>query len=169
MSANEKTAGEASSFQTVGALLLALKDWASVPENFPYGLGALFLNIVLYQSELVPRWISVWGIIGAVLIISTTSHGIARHHVLGRQRIDEAFWRNNLDIICKVLAQPSDTAEVVAMRVRVDDSVYGVRLRQVLLGKIPGIPHRAVYQSHVIEHVAGPRAEDGDIGYFVTA
>jgi len=70
MSANEKTAGEAFSFQTAGALLLALKDWASVPENFPYGLGALFLNIVLYQSELVPRWISVWGIIGAVLIIA---------------------------------------------------------------------------------------------------
>ena len=70
MSANEKTAGEASSFQTAGVLLLALKDWASVPENFPYGLGALFLNIVLYQSELVPRWISVWGIIGAVLIIA---------------------------------------------------------------------------------------------------
>ena len=61
------------------------------------------------------------------------------------------------------------TAEVVAMRVRVDDSVYGVRLRQVLLGKIPGITHRAVYQSHVIEHVAGLGAEDGDIGYFVAA
>ena len=70
MNSNNKTAKDASSFQTAGTLLLALKDWASVPENFPYGLGALILNFVLYQSELVPRWISVWGLIGAVLIIA---------------------------------------------------------------------------------------------------
>ncbi len=70
MNSNNKTAKDASSFQTTGTLLLALKDWASVPENFPYGLGALILNFVLYQSELVPRWISVWGLIGAVLIIA---------------------------------------------------------------------------------------------------
>ena len=70
MSANEKTAREASSFKTAGALLLALKDWASVPENFPYGFGALILNFVLYQSELIPRWISVWGLIGAILVIA---------------------------------------------------------------------------------------------------
>ncbi len=70
MKSNKKTTREASSFQTAGALLLALKDWASVPENFPYGLGALILNFVLYQLELVPRWISVWGLIGAILVIA---------------------------------------------------------------------------------------------------
>lgn len=56
-------------FQTSGALLLALRDWASILENFPYGLGALILNFVLYRSELVPRWLSVWGLIGAILLI----------------------------------------------------------------------------------------------------
>lgn len=70
MSTDEITTREASSLQTTGTLLLALKDWASVPENFPFGLGALILNFVLYQSELVPRWISVWGLLGAVLIIA---------------------------------------------------------------------------------------------------
>ncbi len=57
-------------FQTSGALLLALRDWASILENFPYGLGALILNYVLYQSKLVPRWLSVWGLIGAILILA---------------------------------------------------------------------------------------------------
>jgi len=57
-------------FQTSGALLLALRDWASILENFPYGLGVLILNIVLYRSELVPRWLSVWGLIGAILILA---------------------------------------------------------------------------------------------------
>ena len=57
-------------FQTSSALLLALRDWASILENFPYGLGALILNYVLYRSELVPRWLSVWGLIGAILLIA---------------------------------------------------------------------------------------------------
>ena len=56
--------------QTSGALLLALRDWASILENFPYGLGALILNLVLYRSVLVPRWLSVWGLIGAILVLA---------------------------------------------------------------------------------------------------
>ena len=70
MNSNTKTARNASCFQTSGTLLLSLKGWASVPENFPYGLGALILNYTLYQSELVPRWISVWGLVGAILLLA---------------------------------------------------------------------------------------------------
>ena len=58
-------------FQTSGALLIALRDWSSVPENFPYGLGALVLNYLLYKSKLIPRWLSVWGLIGAALMLAT--------------------------------------------------------------------------------------------------
>ena len=70
MNSNKMTARDASNFQTSGALLLTLKDWASILENFPYGLGALFLNYILYQSELIPRWLSVWGLIGATLLLA---------------------------------------------------------------------------------------------------
>ena len=66
----EAGAPEDSYFQTAGALLVALRDWASILENFPYGLGALILNIVLYRSKLVPRWLSVWGLLGAILLIA---------------------------------------------------------------------------------------------------
>jgi hypothetical protein len=55
---------------TSGASLHGAKDWTSVLENFPYRLGVLILNYVLYRSELVPRWISVWGLIGAILLIA---------------------------------------------------------------------------------------------------
>lgn len=57
-------------FRTSGALLVALRDWASILENLPYGFGALILNFVLYRSELVPRWLSVWGLIGAILVLA---------------------------------------------------------------------------------------------------
>ena len=69
MDSNKQTVKDASYFQTSGALLLALKEWASIPEQFPYGLGVLILNYLLYQSELVPRWLSVWGLVGGVLIV----------------------------------------------------------------------------------------------------
>jgi len=70
MNTNIKTARGASYFQTSGALLLALKDWAGVPEQFPYGLGVLILNYALYQSELIPRWLSGWGLVGGALILA---------------------------------------------------------------------------------------------------
>ena len=61
----------ASYFQTSGTLILALNEWASVVENFPYGLGALIFYYLLYRSKLIPRWLSGWGLVGATLMIAT--------------------------------------------------------------------------------------------------
>ena len=33
----------------------------------PFALGALLFSVLLYRARLVPRWLSAWGIIGAVL------------------------------------------------------------------------------------------------------
>ena len=66
----EAGAPDASSFQTSGILLIALKDWAGIPEQFPYGLGVLILNYLLYQSKLIPRWLSGWGFVGGALMLA---------------------------------------------------------------------------------------------------
>jgi hypothetical protein len=35
----------------------------------PFVLGALMFYVVLYESRLVPRWLSIWGLVGAALYI----------------------------------------------------------------------------------------------------
>ena len=58
-------------FQTSGALLHGVYDWSSIVENFPYCLGALIFYYLLYQSKLIPRWLSGWGLLGAALFLAT--------------------------------------------------------------------------------------------------
>ncbi|MGZ7044677.1 MAG: DUF4386 domain-containing protein [Methanobacterium sp.] len=60
----------ASYYTTLGILLLALKSWAGLLGTLIFaGLGGMTLNYVLYQSKLIPRWLSLWGFIGAALIV----------------------------------------------------------------------------------------------------
>jgi hypothetical protein len=62
-------APDVSYFQTLGDLLLAAGDWAyMLGFGLAFTISALILNYVLYRSKLVPRWLSVWGFIGAILI-----------------------------------------------------------------------------------------------------
>ncbi|MCW4011200.1 MAG: DUF4386 domain-containing protein [Candidatus Bathyarchaeota archaeon] len=64
-------ASTASFFQTSGALVLAGFDWGSMMLDFPFTIGALVFNYLLYKSKLIPRWLSVLGLIGAALWLST--------------------------------------------------------------------------------------------------
>jgi hypothetical protein len=36
-----------------------------------FPLGALMLYFVFYQSKLIPRWISVWGLVGAIIYLAS--------------------------------------------------------------------------------------------------
>jgi len=62
----------ASSYQTAGTLLLALREWAfMIGSGLVWSLSALILNYVLYQANLIPRWLSGWGLVGAILSFAT--------------------------------------------------------------------------------------------------
>jgi hypothetical protein len=58
------------SYQPLSNFLIALYHWAgAIGTVIIAGIGGITLNYVLYQSKLVPRWLSGWGLIGDVLLI----------------------------------------------------------------------------------------------------
>jgi Domain of unknown function (DUF4386) len=61
----------ASYFQNQGVLLLAGLDWGSLLLDFPFTLGALVFYYLLYKAKLIPRWLSVLGLIGGTLWLAT--------------------------------------------------------------------------------------------------
>ncbi|WP_455139325.1 DUF4386 domain-containing protein [Candidatus Hodarchaeum mangrovi] len=62
-------APSASYFQTLGELLVSgyTVEQAVLPGVFAFSIGALIYYYIFYQSKLVPRWLSVWGLIGITL------------------------------------------------------------------------------------------------------
>ncbi len=62
----------AASFQTLGSILLAGRYWAFQMVSIALVLGALLFYSMLYQAKLIPRFISIWGLLGAVVVLANT-------------------------------------------------------------------------------------------------
>jgi hypothetical protein len=61
---------EATNFQPIGSLLLALQNWSfEIGTLIFLGLGGFFIYYPIYELKLVPRVLSIWGIIGAACVL----------------------------------------------------------------------------------------------------
>ena len=70
LTVSQRAAGSAvpSSFQAIGDALVAVRDWVhGFVAMIPFGIGVFMYYVVLYRSRLVPRWLSGWGLVAAVL------------------------------------------------------------------------------------------------------
>ena len=56
-------------FLSHNTLLLEIYDGIHAGHGYLFAIAALIFNYLLYQSKLIPRWISVWGVIAAILLI----------------------------------------------------------------------------------------------------
>ena len=63
-------APDASYFQTLGTLLEAAADGIEQILAIVFCLGALMLYYLFYISRLIPRWLSIWGFVGAILYLA---------------------------------------------------------------------------------------------------
>lgn len=55
--------------ESIGATIRGWNEWAWVSYLLIFAFGALIFYAVLFRSKLLPRWISVWGLIAAALMV----------------------------------------------------------------------------------------------------
>jgi hypothetical protein len=66
----------ASSYQATGGVLLGISTWTFVLDPLVFGVGALLFYGLLARTRLVPLWLSLWGVVGAVLVIAAAFTGL---------------------------------------------------------------------------------------------
>ncbi len=58
--------------EPLAEVLLAARDWTYwFGPMAVFSVSALILNWLLYQSRVVPTWISIWGFIGGILLLTS--------------------------------------------------------------------------------------------------
>lgn len=71
---------DVSTFEAPGALLLEAREWTdALGTATVFGVSALILYGLMYRSEIIPRWLSGWGFVGAVLIVVAGLRGLYGH------------------------------------------------------------------------------------------
>jgi hypothetical protein len=63
-------AADASQFQALGAVLLKANDMINPVLEIVFSLGAVMFYTLFYQTRLIPRWLSGWGLVGAVVYLA---------------------------------------------------------------------------------------------------
>lgn len=64
-------------FQTIGAILKQAENWfLNLLQLVFLGIGGLILNLILYKTKLVPRAISIFGLIGYALLLPAAVIGL---------------------------------------------------------------------------------------------
>ena len=63
-------------FHHLGALVLEADEWLAHILSLVFSLGALMIYYLFYQSRLIPRWLSVWGIIGGIFYFAAPLLGM---------------------------------------------------------------------------------------------
>lgn len=57
-------------FQPVAAIIVSVREWTSSGFYlFPWCIGAAIYYTVFYKTRLLPRWLSVWGLLGLLLML----------------------------------------------------------------------------------------------------
>lgn len=60
-------------FEMIGALLRQARDWLNhIGMILPWSIGGVFLYLAFLRTKLIPRWLSIWGLVGTALTLVAT-------------------------------------------------------------------------------------------------
>jgi hypothetical protein len=62
----EAGASDSSQYQVLGTILQESDDLMNIVLQIVFSIGALMFYTMFYQSKLIPRWLSLWGLIGGI-------------------------------------------------------------------------------------------------------
>jgi hypothetical protein len=89
---------DVSQFQALGAVLLKANEMINPVLEIVFSLGALMFYTLFYQTRLIPRWLSGWGVIGGIVYLAAgvmAMFGVDMGFLLallGVQEMVMAFW-----------------------------------------------------------------------------
>jgi Domain of unknown function (DUF4386) len=116
------TAGaDTGALRTVGQALVAVHDWTFLigPGIMP-ALNALFIATIMYRSRMLPRWIPTFGLVGAPLLLISSSASLfgAWDQISGPAvlfALPIAIWEFSFGIYMMIKGfKPSDVNETTA-------------------------------------------------------
>jgi hypothetical protein len=61
-------AADRTSLQAIGGTLVSVRDHAALLSVFAFCLGAFMYYTLFFQSRLIPRWLSGWGIVAIIML-----------------------------------------------------------------------------------------------------
>ena len=73
-------AGDLGALQAIGDSMVSLRDDSSLAGVLAFSLGAFLYYYLFFQSRLVPRWLSGWGIVAVVLMASACVLALFGHN-----------------------------------------------------------------------------------------
>ena len=66
-------ASNIANYAMIGALLRQARDWLNhIGMILPWSIGSIFLYLTFLRTKLVPRWLSIWGLVGTALTLVAT-------------------------------------------------------------------------------------------------
>jgi len=63
-------------FQHLGALFMHTDTWLAHLLSIVFSLGALMIYWIFYRTKLIPRWLSIWGLVGGLLYFVSPMTGL---------------------------------------------------------------------------------------------
>ena len=62
---------EVSNFQLIGTMLQDVDSGFANMGSIVFSIGAIIIYYVFYKTKLIPTWLSLWGLIGAILYLAS--------------------------------------------------------------------------------------------------